>query len=185
MWKHSICTVTLTHPLGWNCSLLRSRRKFKRLRKEVIRNVEDSRAWKLLFHVDRFCPYKVRNDQKQQYRTIPLVLEFRSLFFIRVIRAKFSFNLSPNIVSICFNALKQSCILVQGFCPLRIKITQFPGGFVLNYIYDKMLLHLGPYISGHLLHLGPLYMPRLDRNSILCKDGSFSRHYEIKYHMMR
>ena len=24
-------------------------------------------------------------------------------------------------------------------------------------------------------------MPRFDRNSILCKDGSFSGHYEMKY----
>ena len=24
-------------------------------------------------------------------------------------------------------------ILVQGFCPLKIKITQFPGGFHLNF----------------------------------------------------
>ena len=24
-------------------------------------------------------------------------------------------------------------ILVQGFCPLKIKITQFPGGFRLNF----------------------------------------------------
>ena len=29
-------------------------------------------------------------------------------------------------------------ILVQGFCPLKIKITQFPDGFHLNVIYyDK------------------------------------------------
>ena len=67
-------------------------------------------------------------------------------------------------MSICVNALKQSCILVQRFCPLGIKITQFPGGFLLNYIYDKMLLHLGPYMQGHLLHLGLLHMPRLDRS---------------------
>ena len=26
-------------------------------------------------------------------------------------------------------------ILVQGFCPLKIKITQFPGGFGVNIIY--------------------------------------------------
>ena len=25
-------------------------------------------------------------------------------------------------------------ILVQGFCPLKIKITQFPGGFRLNFL---------------------------------------------------
>ena len=25
-----------------------------------------------------------------------------------------------------------SIILVQGFCPLKIKITQFPNGFLLN-----------------------------------------------------
>ena len=35
-------------------------------------------------HVDRFCPYKARNDQKKQHRTIPIVLEFRSLFLIRL-----------------------------------------------------------------------------------------------------
>ena len=28
-------------------------------------------------------------------------------------------------------------------------------------------------------------MPRLDRNGILCKDGSFTGHYEIKYRTMR
>ena len=39
--------------------------------------------------------------------------------------------------------LKLSCvrcnsfILVQGFCPLKIKITQFPGGFRLNVIIEK------------------------------------------------
>ena len=28
-----------------------------------------------------------------------------------------------------------SNILVQGFCQLKIEITQFPGGFCLNYLY--------------------------------------------------
>ena len=49
-------TNSPTHPLRGNCSLLRSRRKFKSHRKEVIGNVEICRAKKLLFHVDRFCP---------------------------------------------------------------------------------------------------------------------------------
>ena len=31
-------------------------------------------------------------------------------------------------------------ILVQGFCPLEIKITQFPGGFRLNFIGLTQLL---------------------------------------------
>ena len=57
-------TNTPTHPLRWNCSLLRSRRKFKSHRKEAIGNVEICRAKKLLSHVDRFCPLKARNDQK-------------------------------------------------------------------------------------------------------------------------
>ena len=56
-----LTTVTVTHLLSWNCSLLRSRRKFKRHRKDVIEKVE---SWKLLFHVDRSCPYKARNDKK-------------------------------------------------------------------------------------------------------------------------
>ena len=37
---------------------------FKRHQREVVANVEISRAWKLLFQVDRFWPYKARNDQK-------------------------------------------------------------------------------------------------------------------------
>ena len=28
-------------------------------------------------------------------------------------------------------------ILVQGFCPLKIKITQFPGGFRLASIFER------------------------------------------------
>ena len=28
-------------------------------------------------------------------------------------------------------------ILVQGFCPLKIKITQFSGGFRLNFLCDE------------------------------------------------
>ena len=48
-------TNTPTHPLRWNCSLLRSRRKFKSHRKEAIGNFEICRAKKLLSHVDRFC----------------------------------------------------------------------------------------------------------------------------------
>ena len=31
--------------------------------------------------------------------------------------------------------------LVQSFCPLRIKITQFPGGFLLNTIRSKLCKH--------------------------------------------
>ena len=27
-------------------------------------------------------------------------------------------------------------ILVQGFCPLKIKITQFPNGFYLNFFFS-------------------------------------------------
>ena len=29
-------------------------------------------------------------------------------------------------------------ILVQGFCPLKIKSTQFPDGFRLNYIHKYL-----------------------------------------------
>ena len=38
-------------------------------------------------------------------------------------------------------------ILVQGFCPLKIKITQFPGGFHLNSLgfvthsYSSIIIH--------------------------------------------
>ena len=30
-------------------------------------------------------------------------------------------------------------ILVQGFCPLKIKITQFPDGFPLNFFVYNMI----------------------------------------------
>ena len=41
------------------------------------------------------------------------------------------------ITSLAFEKCKKECnilsiILVQGFCPLKVKITQFPGGFRLN-----------------------------------------------------
>ena len=38
-------------------------------------------------------------------------------------------------------------ILVQGFCPLKIKFTQFPGGFRLNSLgfvthsYPSIIIH--------------------------------------------
>ena len=35
---------------------------------------------------------------------------------------------------------KKKIILVQGFCPLKIKITQFPDGFRLKAIRRKILL---------------------------------------------
>ena len=35
--------------------------------------------------------------------------------------------------------VKKKIILVQGFCPLKIKITQFPDGFRLKAIRRKML----------------------------------------------
>ena len=31
---------------------------------------------------------------------------------------------------------------VQGFCPLKIKITQFPGGFCLNKLHPKSLTNI-------------------------------------------
>ena len=40
-----------------------------------------------------------------------------------------------------------SFITVQGFCPLKIKITQFPGGFHLNSLgfvthsYSSIIIH--------------------------------------------
>ena len=34
------------------------------------------------------------------------------------------------------NAIFFKLFPVQGFCPLKIKITQFPGGFRLNYFFD-------------------------------------------------
>ena len=33
-------------------------------------------------------------------------------------------------------------ILVQGFCPLRIEITQFPGGFRVLYYYMRNFCNL-------------------------------------------
>ena len=41
------------------------------------------------------------------------------------------------IISIALEKCKRECdiveiILVQGFCPLKMKITQFPNGFRLN-----------------------------------------------------
>jgi len=79
-----LTTVTLTLSLGWNCSLLRSRRIFKPLRIVMTRNIEHSRSWKPLFHVDRFCPYKGRNDKRKQHWSKPTVFEFRSPSSIRV-----------------------------------------------------------------------------------------------------
>ena len=52
-------------------------------------------------------------------------------------------------------------ILVQGFCPLKIKITQFPGGFRLNFssYYTPTPGLSGNKIKGknkgHLLGPGP------------------------------
>ena len=34
------------------------------------------------------------------------------------------------------NAIFFKLFPVQGFCPLKIKITQFPGGFRLHYFFD-------------------------------------------------
>ena len=79
-----LTTVTLTLSLGWNCSLPRSRRIFKPLRIVMTRNIEHSRSWKPLFHVDRFCPYKARNDKRKQHWSKPTVFEFWSLSLIRV-----------------------------------------------------------------------------------------------------
>ena len=44
------------------------------------------------------------------------------------------------ITSIALEKCKKECdiveiILVQGFCPLKIKITQYPDGFRLNVFY--------------------------------------------------
>ena len=104
---------------------------------------------------------------------------------IGLIQATFSFI----FLSICFHALKQSCILVQGFCPLGIKITQsqFPGGFCLVLItFTTKCYYIQDLTFRVIYYIQAFYrVPRLDRNSILCKDGSFSRHYEIKYRMMR
>ena len=33
-------------------------------------------------------------------------------------------------------------ILVQGFCPLKIKITQFPDGFYLNFFFRVLHVSL-------------------------------------------
>ena len=46
-------------------------------------------------------------------------------------------NLIFHITSIALEKCEKECnmlkiILVQGFCPLKIKITQFPDGFRLN-----------------------------------------------------
>ena len=54
--------------------------KFKSHRKEVIGNVEIRRAWKVLFHVDRWWQEKIKNNNT----IIPIVLEFRSVFLIRL-----------------------------------------------------------------------------------------------------
>ena len=54
------------------------------------------------------------------------------------------------ITSLALEKSKKECnilltILVQGFCPLKIKITQFPGGFCFNFfdnlqgIFDQFL----------------------------------------------
>ena len=40
-------------------------------------------------------------------------------------------------------------ILVQDFCPLKIKITQFPGGFRLNIPTSTFLTHYAPDILVH------------------------------------
>ena len=54
--------------------------KFKSHRKEVIGNVEICRAWKVLFHVDRWSQETIKNNNT----TIPILLEFRSLSLIRL-----------------------------------------------------------------------------------------------------
>ena len=50
-------------------------------------------------------------------------------------------------------------ILLQGFCPLKIKITQFPDGFRLNFMEKQLLVYLCPPPSppwtllGHSCHI--------------------------------
>ena len=51
------------------------------------------------------------------------------------------------ITSLAFEKCKKECnileiILVQGFCPLKSKITQFHGGFCLNKLHPKSLTNM-------------------------------------------
>ena len=56
------------------------------------------------------------------------------------------------ITSLAFEQGKKECnileiILVQGFCPLKIKITQFPGGFFLDMIFLHFIFRPLPEAS--------------------------------------
>ena len=46
------------------------------------------------------------------------------------------FHLKP-LKNVKKNALFFKIILVQGFCPLKIKIIQFPGGYHLNFFNPR------------------------------------------------